>query len=134
MANQISRDGVAELQKNIKNPLVSIFDKFQASGKLSFEDIRDEFDWMMKFDNTAPTTGATIYSAKSPESVTILGPILLAGFILAPVNLPNEYAKIPTIIPTPSASVGSDTSWLTSTCIEYINRNVIHISIIIASE
>ncbi len=49
MANQISRDGVAELQKNIKNPLVSIFDKFQASGKLSFEDIRDEFDWMMKF-------------------------------------------------------------------------------------
>ena len=70
----------------------------------------------MKFDKTAPTTGATIYSAKSPESVTIFGPILLAGFILAPVNLPNVYAKIPTIIPTPSASDGNDTSWFTRTC------------------
>ena len=51
MANQISKDGLAEIQKNIKNPLVSIYDKFQRTGQLKFEDIRDEFDWMMKFVN-----------------------------------------------------------------------------------
>ena len=51
MANQISKDGLKEVIKNVRNPLVSIYDKFQAKGgqKLSFQDIREEFDWLMNF-------------------------------------------------------------------------------------
>ena len=44
----------------------------------------------MKFDNTAPITGATQYRIKLPLLVAILGPIDRAGFILAPVNSPKQ--------------------------------------------
>ena len=44
----------------------------------------------MKFERTAPITGATIYRIKLPFPVTILGPNVLAGFILEPVNSPKK--------------------------------------------
>ena len=44
----------------------------------------------MKLDNTAPITGAMEYRIKLPFPVTIFGPKVLAGFILAPVNSPKQ--------------------------------------------
>ena len=51
MAKQISKEGVADVIQNVRNPLVSIYDKMQAKGgqKLGFSDIKEEFDWIMKF-------------------------------------------------------------------------------------
>ena len=57
----------------------------------------------MKFESTAPKTGATVYRIKFPASVTIFGPSDLAGFILAPVYFPNMNASNATIEPTPNA-------------------------------
>ena len=57
----------------------------------------------MKFANTAPTTGATVYRIRFPCPFTIFGPKVLAGFMLAPVNPPNKNAKTATIEPTPKA-------------------------------
>ena len=84
----------------------------------------------MKFESTAPTTGATVYRTKFPASVTTFGPSDLAGFILAPVYFPNMNASNATIEPTPNARVNKDAFLLTKTCIEYISRRVIEISII----
>ena len=69
----------------------------------------------MKLDSTAPITGATIYRIKSPLPVTIFGPNVLAGFILAPVNFPNVKDRIETINPTPKANVNKLAFLLTRT-------------------
>jgi hypothetical protein len=83
----------------------------------------------MKFDITAPITGATIYRIKFPLPVTIFGPSVLAGFILAPVESPKQNDSNATMVPTPSDSLNRLTFLLTSTCIEYIRSRVIAISI-----
>ena len=83
----------------------------------------------MKFERTAPITGATEYRIKFPLPVAILGPIVLAGFMLAPVNSPKENDNTATISPTPNANLNRLASFLTRTCIEYIKSNVIAISI-----
>ena len=69
----------------------------------------------MKFDSTAPITGAMQYRIKNPLSVTIFGPIVLAGFMLAPVRPPKENDKIATINPTPNANLNKLASLLTRT-------------------
>ena len=55
----------------------------------------------MKFESTAPITGATVYRIKLPLSVTIFGPSDLAGFMLEPVNSPKKKDITDTINPTP---------------------------------
>ena len=57
----------------------------------------------MKLDSTAPITGATIYRIKLPLPVTIFGPKVRAGFILAPVNSPKQNDSVATTKPTPNA-------------------------------
>ncbi len=69
----------------------------------------------MKFESTAPITGATVYRIKLPLSVTIFGPKDLAGFILEPVNSPKKKEITATISPTPKASVNKLDSLRTST-------------------
>jgi len=83
----------------------------------------------MKFASTAPITGATVYRTKCPSFETIFGPNDLAGFMLAPVNSPKKKARIPTIAPTPIASVNRLDFLLTKTRIEYMRSRVIEISI-----
>ena len=83
----------------------------------------------MKFERTAPITGATIYRIKLPFPVTILGPNVLAGFILEPVNSPKKNDIMATINPTPNDRVNKLDFLRTRTCIEYIRSNVIMISI-----
>ena len=83
----------------------------------------------MKFESTAPITGATVYRIKLPLSVTIFGPSDLAGFMLEPVNSPKKNEITETISPTPSDSVNRLDSLRTRTWIEYIRSKVIIISI-----
>ena len=71
MANQISKEGKQTLIKNVRNPLVSIYDKFQAQGTLKFDDIKDEFDFIMQF--TKDVDGGTGWSESGgPEHPTVL--------------------------------------------------------------
>lgn len=90
----------------------------------------------MKLDRTAPITGAIEYRIRCPLPVTIFGPKVLAGFMLDPVSPPKQNDRTDTINPTPNANLNKLTSLLTRTCIEYISRNVIAISIaqVFASE
>ena len=83
----------------------------------------------MKLANTAPITGATIYRIKFPSPLTIFGPNVRAGFILAPVKPPNKKASKTTIELTHKASTNKLAFLLTRTRIEYIKSNVIAISI-----
>ena len=83
----------------------------------------------MKFDSTAPMTGAMEYRIKYPLSVAIFGPIVRAGFMLAPVSPPKQNDKIATINPTPNANLNKLAFLLTRTCIEYIRSSVMEISI-----
>lgn len=69
----------------------------------------------MKFANTAPITGATVYRIKFPSPLTIFGPSVLAGFILAPVNSPAKNASTATIKPTPKDRKNRLTFLLTNT-------------------
>ncbi len=69
----------------------------------------------MKFESTAPITGATVYRIKLPLSVTMFGPKVLAGFILEPVNSPKKNEITATINPTPKASVNKLDSLRTNT-------------------
>ena len=83
----------------------------------------------MKFESTAPITGATVYRIKWPLSVTMFGPKDLAGFMLEPVNSPKKNEITETINPTPKDSVNKLDSLRTKTWMEYIRSKVIIISI-----
>jgi len=44
---RIDSDGIAELNENIKNPLISIYNKLEAKG--IFAEVADEFDFIYRF-------------------------------------------------------------------------------------
>ncbi len=47
--SKISKDGLEEVVKNIKNPLESVYDKFERKGSLRWSDVKEEYDFIYKF-------------------------------------------------------------------------------------
>ena len=47
--SRISKDGLQEVTKQIKNPLESIYNKFEKKGSLRWSDVKDEYDFIYKF-------------------------------------------------------------------------------------
>ena len=47
--SKISKDGLEEVTKHIKNPLESIYDKFERKGSLRWSDVKEEYDFIYKF-------------------------------------------------------------------------------------
>ncbi len=47
--SKISKDGLQEVTTHIKNPLESIYRKFQKKGSLRWTDVKEEYDFIYKF-------------------------------------------------------------------------------------
>jgi hypothetical protein len=47
--SKINSDGLQEVTKNIKDPLESIYNKFQRKGSLRWSDVKEEYDFIYKF-------------------------------------------------------------------------------------
>tara|TARA_R110002020_G_scaffold46024_5_gene131204 strand:- start:5399 stop:5632 length:234 start_codon:yes stop_codon:yes gene_type:complete len=47
--SKISKDGLEEVTKQIKNPLESIYGKFERKGSLRWSDVKEEYDFIYKF-------------------------------------------------------------------------------------
>tara|TARA_Y100000593_G_scaffold87210_1_gene167313 strand:+ start:2374 stop:2613 length:240 start_codon:yes stop_codon:yes gene_type:complete len=47
--SKINRDGLQDLQKNIKGPLESMYNKAQKGGSLTWADMKDAYDHMYRF-------------------------------------------------------------------------------------
>ena len=47
--SKISKDGLQEITTNIKNPLESVYNKFQKKGSLRWTDVKEEYDFIYKF-------------------------------------------------------------------------------------
>ena len=47
--SRLSKDGLQEVTKQIKNPLESIYNKFEKKGSLRWSDVKDEYDFIYKF-------------------------------------------------------------------------------------
>ena len=47
--SKISKDGLQEVITHIKNPLESIYDKFEKKGSLRWSDVKEEYDFIYKF-------------------------------------------------------------------------------------
>ena len=74
----IDREGLQELQTRIKNPLESIFDKFEKKGTLSFEDVKEEYDFMFRFLEDVQNWSNDTITAPDPV-ITVNGKNYKAG-------------------------------------------------------
>ena len=74
----IDREGLAELKTRIRNPLESIYDKLEKKGKISFNDVKDEYDFMFKFLEDVENWSNDTVTAPDPV-ITVNGKPYKAG-------------------------------------------------------
>ena len=67
----IDKDGLAEVQTKIGNPLRSMFDKLESSG--DFNAVADEFDFIFKFLGELENWDQPHIKNPEPKTVTIDG-------------------------------------------------------------